>query len=173
MTQPLTSPRPSTAANATGEVRAHDRVVRYSRAGTAGPSLLLLAVDSSADLWPEFPRLLAERFRLVIPDLPADAAEAVTSFRGLLEGLGCASVDVIAAGRHIDAALALVLERHEGVGRVVVVPEEEGGTESPIQPGASNAVTAPIYVISRRLSVDEAIERVSAYLALAAPRARP
>lgn len=159
-------PTQSAAANATAEVRAHDRVVRYRRAGSAGPSLLLLAVGSSADLWPEFPRLLAERFRLVIPDLPDDAAEAATSFRSLLDGLGCASVDVIAAGRHCDAALELALEGHEGVGRVVLVPDVEDDRDSPInvQPRESSAVTALIYVISRRISVDEAVERVFAYL---------
>lgn len=157
-----TSMSPPRVANATAEVRAHDRVVRYRRAGHAGPSLLLLVADSSADLWPEFPRLLAERFRLVIPDLPVDAAEAARSFRSLLDGLGCASVDVIAAGGHCEAALELALEKHEGVGRVVLVPEVVDDAENTTngQPRESDALTAPIYVLSRQLDVDAALERL-------------
>ena len=99
MTQPIASV-PDTIA----EVRAHERVVRYRRSGAAGPALVLVAADPRTDLWPEFSPLLAERYRVINPDLP-DPGEAAQSLRSLLEGLGCLAVPLIAAGRHCDAAL--------------------------------------------------------------------
>ena len=155
MTQPLVS---------SAEVRAHDRIVRYRRSGQAGAALLLLAADQATDLWPEFPRLLAERFRLVIPDLPALPSDVAPALRCLLDGLGSVGVPLIAAGRYCDAALELALERNEAVGQVVLVPEptaDEGWT------GASRpapSITSPIHVLPRTLRADEAIERVWEYL---------
>lgn len=164
MTQSLASP--TDAVNVTAEVRAHDRVVRYRRSGNTGPHLLLVVADSTSDLWPEFPRLLADRFRLLMPDLPEPAAEATRSLRCLLDGLGASGVSLLAAGRHCDAALALVLSGDESVGRVVLVPElSDDQFADPAEAVAAPRVAkAPIYVVSRRLSADEAMERVTEYL---------
>jgi hypothetical protein len=155
MTQPLASPE------TTAEVRAHERVVRYRRSGTTGPALVLVAADHGTELWPDFSRLLAERYRVISPDLP-DPADAAKSLRSLLEGLGCIAVPLIAAGRYCDAALELVLERHESVGRVLLVPElsDDEGLGAEVAALGSTAITAPLHVISRRLPVGEAIERV-------------
>jgi hypothetical protein len=164
MTQPLLSVH--SPAGASAEVRAHDRVVRYRRSGVSGPSLLLLAADSASDLWPEFPRLLAERFRLLMPDLPESVADATQSLRCLLDGLGSTAASVLAAGRYCDAALALAFAGHEGVGRLVLVPNVTEDAEALEEPRDARRVpAAPIYVLSRRLAVDDAIEKAIAYLA--------
>jgi hypothetical protein len=164
MTQPLVSV--NATADTSAEVRAHDRVVRYRRSGTRGPNLLLLAADSAADLWPEFPRLLSDRFRLFMPDLPQSGADATSSFRCLLDGLGATGVSVLAAGRYCDAALAVALAGDESVGRLVLVPEITVDAEPDSEPEAAPRVaTAPIYVLSRALPVDDAIAKAIAYLA--------
>lgn len=164
MTRPLASSR---AAPLTGiaEVRAHDRVVRYRRAGTVGPVLLLLASDSTTDLWPELPRLLADHFRLMIPDLGVQSDGAAASLRCLLDGLGGVGVPVIAAGKYCDAALELALEGNESVGRMVLVPEmsEDAGDAEGAQPRAA-ARRLPVEILRRNLPVDEALERVMAFL---------
>lgn len=154
------------AVDAAAEVRAHDRVVRYRRSGTRGPNLLMLAADPSSDLWPELPRLLAERFRLLMPELPETGADATQSLRCLLDGLGSTGISVLAAGRYCDAALALALAGDESVGRLVLVPELTGEADVDPEPEVAPRVAgAPIYVLSRQLPVDDAIEKVIAYLA--------
>src|SRR5687768_13803388 len=117
------------------EVRAHDRVVRYRREGTSGPPVLLVVADSTSDLWPE---------------APDDAAQ---SLRCLLEGLGCAGVPMIAAGRYCNTALELALERNEAVGRVLLVPEATEADETtddrsagPTGGGEATPGGLPIYV---------------------------
>ena len=162
MTQPLVS--------SSAEVRAHDRIVRYRRSGKAGPALLLLAADHSTDLWQELPRVLAERFRLVIPDLPASPPDVAPALRCLLDGLGSVGVPIIAAGRYCDAALELALERNEAVGRVVLIPEpslDDGWGQPPASSpdGASPAIPIPVHVLPRALAADEAMDRILAYLA--------
>jgi hypothetical protein len=154
------------------EVRAHDRVVRYRREGTSGPPVLLVAADSTSDLWPELPGLLAKQFRLLVPQLPEAPSDAAQSLRCLLEGLGCAGVPVIAAGRYCDAALELALERNEAVGRVLLVPgtTEAGETTDtrdadPTEGASADAL--PIYVLSRKLAVGAAFERAVEFLVAA------
>src|SRR5688572_4793214 len=156
MTQPLAS-----APETTAEVRAHERVVRYRRSGAAGPALVLVAADPGTDLWPDFVRLLAERYRVIFPDLP-DPSDAAESLRSLLEGLGCMAVPLIATGRYCDAALALARERHESVGRLLLVPElsDDDGLGAEVAALGSTVITAPLHVISRSLPVEEAIEKV-------------
>src|SRR5688572_17143700 len=100
---------------ATAEVRANNRVMRYRRSG-AGTALLLLSAWD--DLWPEFPALLAQHFRLVIPDLPDDDAEVAAVLHSLLEGLGGVAVPVIAAGRRRAAASQLATSDGDYVSRV-------------------------------------------------------
>lgn len=160
MTQSLAA-----APDTTAEVRAHERVVRYRRSGATGPTLVLVAADPGTDLWPDFSRLLAERYRVINPDLP-DPADAAKALRGLLEGLGCMAVPLIAAGRYCDAALELALERHESVGRLLLVPElsDDEGLGAEIAALGSTVVTAPLHVISRRLPVAEAMNRALGFL---------
>lgn len=160
MTQPLAS-APDTIA----EVRAHERVVRYRRSGSAGPALVLVAADPGTDLWPDFSRLLAERYRVINPDL-ADPGEAAKSLRSLLEGLGCMAVPLVAAGRYCDAALELALDCHESVGRVLLVPElsDDEGLDAEVAVLQATVITAPLHVISRRLPVEEAMHRAIGFL---------
>lgn len=171
MTQPLESTPRAAGATVSAEVRAHERVVRYSRVGNAGPDLLLLVTDSSSTGLPDFARLLAERFRLMIPDLPAAQAEAGKAVRSLLDGLGCLGIDVLAAGRHCDVGLELALAHDESVGQVVLIPEEmsdEGVTGVPAGSGGrSMARSAPIHVIPPGLSSRETAARVTDYLVAA------
>src|SRR5581483_12280075 len=106
-------PNRSTAApfpSATcAEVLAHDRVMRYRRFG-AGPAVLLLGEpEADGALWPELHRVLAARFRLIVPELP-DARTDVTAWLGdFLEGLGTSGVAIVAADPFCVPALELAL----------------------------------------------------------------
>lgn len=159
MTQTTTSP----AGEALAEVRAHDRVMRYRRSG-AGTALLLLAAGD--DLWPDFAERLAQHYRVVVPELPANVNEVAAELRCLLDGLGASQVPVIAAGRYCDAALELALGRNEFVGRVVLVPELAGAS-SDLPSGTYTrppVVTLPLCVLSRDMPAADALRRTIAFL---------
>ncbi len=161
MTQPFVS---LSSADGLAEVRAHDLVMRYRRLGSG--AILLLLARRHDEFWHELPALLAEHYRLVIPDLPDDAGEVAKTMACLLDGLGAMDVPVIAAGRYCDAALGLALGRNEYVGRVVLVPETLGPTSDvPSQEKARDPVrTIPLCVIPRSLDANEAFGRVLRFL---------
>ncbi len=159
----MTHTTASPAGDAVAEVRAHDRVLRYRRSG-AGTALLLLAAGD--DLWPGFAEGVAEHYRLVVPELPADVSEVAGAVRSLLDGIGASEVPVIAAGRYCDAALELALGRNEFVGRVVLVPEPVG--EASDLPSGMYArppvITLPLCVLSRDMPAADALRRTITFL---------
>jgi hypothetical protein len=163
MTQPIVSPASDAVADVRAQVHAHDRVVGYRRSG-AGTALLLLAADD--ELWPGFAERLAEHYRLVVPELPANVNEVAGVVRCLLDGLGASGVPVIAAGRFCDAALELALGRNEFVGRVVLVPELMGET-SDLPSGTYSRppmIALPLCILSRDLPVADALRRTITFL---------
>ena len=168
MTQPIVSPAGDAVAEVRAQVHAHDRVVGYRRSG-AGTALLLLAEGD--DLWPGFAERLAEHYRVVVPELPANVNEVAGVVRCLLDGLGASQVPVIAAGRYCDAALELSLGRNEFVGRVVLIPQPVG--ESSDLPSGTYSrppmITLPLCIVSRSLPVADALRRTVNFLRATAP----
>ena len=174
MTQPIVSPAGASLASLASpaevraQVHAHDRVVGYRRSG-AGTALLLLAEGD--DLWPGFAERLAEHYRLVVPELPANVNEVAGVVRCLLDGLGASQVPLIAAGRYCDAALELALGRNEFVGRVVLVPEL-AGESSDIPSGTFTrppVITLPLCILSRDMPAADALRRTVNFLQATAP----
>ena len=144
------------------EVRAHDQVMRYRRAGT-GPAVLLLDREEGAPaLWPELDTALAARFRVIAPALPMEVEDLAARLAAFLEGLGVARVSVVVAGRLCGPALELAPGAHE-VERVVLVPSgpaEEAACEAALAAGGP----VPILVVRRSLDATEALPLVLAFL---------
>src|SRR5437763_1728572 len=65
---------PCQIAEAWAEIRTHDHVTRYRRAGTGRAVVVLDAADGEP-LWPELIAALAERFRLIVPEVPPAAVD--------------------------------------------------------------------------------------------------
>jgi pimeloyl-ACP methyl ester carboxylesterase len=87
--------------------------------------LLLHDGGRSADQWREFVPLLESRFRVVVPDLPANDDEALEQLETLLDGERCgvighgtggALAQTLAVRGGVDAMVLLDSPRAEGVG---------------------------------------------------------
>ncbi|HKP15761.1 MAG TPA: hypothetical protein VJT85_06840 [Gemmatimonadaceae bacterium] len=104
------------------EVRAHDQVMRYRRAGAGRPIVVLRGADEPDALWPELDAELISRFRVVTPALPADCEDVAAWVGDFLEGLGLDRVAVLAAEPCCLSALELALLNAGQVERLVLVP---------------------------------------------------
>ena len=147
----------------TAEVRAHSLVMRYQRAGTGQP-ILVLGADASGDLWPELPGLLSDSFRVLVPERDDDMDGGAPDARWIscfLDGLGINEVSIVAGGRHCDVALELALGGAEGVRRVVLVPTAEEDAQPPQD---LSEVGAQLAVLWRGLPVEEAVARIERFL---------
>lgn len=156
------APAAATPPESWAEVRAHDQVMRYRRAGS-GPAVLLLDREEGAPaLWPELDAALAARFRVIAPALPMEVEDLAARLAAFLEGLGVARVSVVVSGRLCGSALELAPAAHE-VERVVLVPNgpaEEAACEAAVV--ASGPV--PVLVVRRSLAATEALPLVLAFL---------
>lgn len=159
---------PTHALESVAEVRARDAVVRYRRSG-AGPLVMLVAADGAAGpFWPGLADTLAERFRVVAPELPPGegASSIATRLYDFLDGIGARGALVLAAGRLCVPVLELAMRDMDQVARVVLVPD--GGSDDQPSDGmlltSTRSATIPLLVASRRLPPAEAIPLVVGFL---------
>jgi pimeloyl-ACP methyl ester carboxylesterase len=121
------APAPGNAAAASepwAEVRCSDRVMRYRRSG-AGPTMLLLGAGTpSSPLSTELVAALGARFRVIVPDLPADA-DVIAWVSDFLEGLGTGEVTLFATDQLCMPAIELAFRGIEQVKRLVLIPDGE------------------------------------------------
>jgi len=96
-------------------------VTAYRRAGSGAPVLLLFPGGGADPLGADVFARLAERFRVVAPDVP-DGIPFAAWLRDLIEGLGLERPGIVADGCFAGAARELAREDPERVGRVVAVP---------------------------------------------------
>jgi hypothetical protein len=152
----LNPPLPTTTL---AEVRAHDQVMRYRRAGAGRPVVVLRAASDAEPLWPELDASLAGSFRVITPEVPASGADVAHWVGGFLEGVGLERVTLVATEGFCLAALELALLGADQVERLVLVPAghagETGldGTLATSFPG----VAVPLLVVRRGLPAIEAL----------------
>jgi pimeloyl-ACP methyl ester carboxylesterase len=99
-------------ATSLAEVRAHGRVMRYHRLG-AGPPLVLLGPTGRAEE-------LAERFRVIVPEMPAHGEDVGAWLTAFLEGLGTTGVTVFAAEPFYSVARDVALADPDRVSHVIL-----------------------------------------------------
>jgi hypothetical protein len=167
----MQSPSPfNLPAETLAEVRAHDRVMRYRRAGTGRP---LVVLRGTADaLWPELDAHLVTRFRVITPELSADCGDLAAWLGTFLEGVGLARVTLLAAEPCCVAALELALLDGYRVERLVLVPgggAGETGLDGTLAttPGG---VSVPLLLLRRGLAAPDALRLLRDFLE---PDARP
>jgi hypothetical protein len=143
------------------EVRAHDQVMRYRRAGAGRPLVVLRRTPDA--LWPELDAHLVTRFRVVTPELSSHCGDLAAWVGDFLDGVGLDRVTLLAADPCCLAALELAGYRVE---RLVLVPSgaagETGldGTLATTLAGAS----VPLLVVRRGLASAEALRLVRGFL---------
>ena len=160
------TPAPAiTTSDSWAEVRASDRVMRYRRSG-AGPTLVLLGADTGpSPLSTEMVAALGERFRVIVPEVPAGAS--VSNFvPEFLEGLGTCHVSLIAANHLCMAAIELAFRGIDQIRRLVLIPDAE-----PDDSTAERAITTalgnppiPALIVRPGLTVTDTIPLVTTFL---------
>jgi pimeloyl-ACP methyl ester carboxylesterase len=142
------------SAETLAEVRAHDQVMRYHRAGTGRPLVVLRGAGDVEALWPELDAELVSRFRVVTPLLPADCEDVAAWVADFLEGLGLDRVVVLAAESCCLSALELALFDASLVERLVLVPAgavSETGLDGTLATTLAG-VSVPLIVVRRGLA---------------------
>jgi pimeloyl-ACP methyl ester carboxylesterase len=155
-------------ADSFAEVRAHDQVMRYRRAGTGRPLLLLRSSLEPHPLWAELDDALVGAFRVLTPDVPTAGVDVAVWMRGFLEGVGLERVTVIADDSLCIAALEMVLLNADQVERMVLVPAgtaSETGLDGTLATSLAG-VAVPLLVVRRGLSASEAIPLLMQFLRL-------
>src|SRR3954468_12123099 len=110
------------------EVRARDRVMRYSRTG-AGPTVLVLT-DAGEPLRRPLLEALAPHFRSLVPDLSPTEKNVATWLCHFLEGLGATMVSVVASGPYCIPALELALRGGDNIARLALISDGACSEES-------------------------------------------
>ena len=155
-------------ADSYAEVRAHDQVMRYRRAGTGRPLLVLRSSLQPHPLWAELDETLIGAFRVLTPDVPATGVDAAAWMRGFLEGVGLERVTIIADDSLCITALELALLNADQVERMVLVPAgtaSETGLDGTLATSLAG-VAVPLLVVRRGLSASEAIPLLTQFLGL-------
>jgi hypothetical protein len=158
---PLTTP-----AETLAEVRAHDQVMRYHRAGMGRPVVVLRGADDANALWPELDAELVSRFRVVTPELPAECEDVAAWVAGFLEGVGLDRVVVLAAESCCLSALELALFNAYLVERLVLIPAgavSETGLDGTLATTLAG-VPVPLIVVRRGLSAAVALPLLRNFL---------
>lgn len=148
------------------EVRAHDQVMRYHRAGAGRPLVLLRSAAGSDALWPELEEQLVARFRVFTPELPPDCEDVAAWVKGFLEGVGLDRVVVVAADPCCLSALELALLGAPQIERLVLVPgglAGETGLDGTLAT-AYAGMSVPLLVVRRGLSAAEALPLLGQFL---------
>ena len=155
--------RSTHSAETLAEVRAHDQVMRYRRAGAGRPLVVIRGRPDA--LWPELESDLAARFRVLTPEL-SDDGDVAARARDFLEGVGLDRVALLAAEPFCVSALELVLLDACQVERLVLVPSgaaAETGLDGTLATTLAG-VTVPLLVVRRGLSSDPAVALVRGFL---------
>jgi pimeloyl-ACP methyl ester carboxylesterase len=148
------------------EVRAHDQVMRYHRAGAGRPVVLLRSAAGPDALWPELEEQLVARFRVFTPELPPDCEDVAAWVKGFLEGVGLDRVVVVAADPCCLSALELALLGAPQIERLVLVP---GGLAGETALDGTLATTfqgvpVPLLVVRRGLSAADVLPLLQQFL---------
>jgi pimeloyl-ACP methyl ester carboxylesterase len=157
----------STRAEAVrAEVRCGDLVTLYMRAGVGRPIVLLRAASAPGDVWNELSSRLAERFRVLVPDVAVERAEFADWLRGFFDGLGLTSVSLVvdeSLGVGVIGCALLDLERVERLVLLTAADSEATGLEAVIS-DADRRETLPLLVVLGTASADELAERITRFL---------
>jgi hypothetical protein len=148
------------------EVRAHDQVMRYHRAGVGRPLVLLRTAAAPDALWPELEEQLVARFRVLTPELPPDCEDVAAWVKDFLEGVGLDRVVVVATDPCCLSALELTLLGAQQIERLALVPSGlagETGLDGTLAT-TFQGVPVPLLVVRRGLSAAEALPLFQQFL---------
>ncbi|MEO8448718.1 MAG: hypothetical protein ABI647_02945 [Gemmatimonadota bacterium] len=154
----MNSEQPSTISStryesARAAVRVGDVVTRYLRAGVGRPVLLLRGSQEPDLFWSGLAAGLAERVRVIVPELSEPFADFSGWLLAFLEGLGLHSVGVVAEDAAGLAAIAFALAEPDRIQQIVLltVASSEPADNDPGfgEPLAPRGLAVPLLIVPR------------------------
>ena len=145
------------------EVRVGDHVIRYLRRGT-GPSIVVVSdAGDSHPMWRRLIESLAPSHRIFLTEPPPAGVDMASWLRGFIEGIGLASIILIAGGTTGPAAMEVAAVDDFTVRKLILLPVDGTSASSeydawpPDAPGNFLALTAG--------SADESLSRIERFIA--------
>ncbi len=114
-------------------VRVGDTATEYVRSGSGRPVILLTQAANPLPLWNAVIEAVAERYRLIAPDVTPGADDFAVWLGQFLDGLGLARVLVLADGPMSAPAIGFAMLDPDRVERLVVI--------TPTAPSAAEPLT--------------------------------
>lgn len=148
------------------QVRSADYTTRYIRVGAGQPVVIVDATMDPGALWPELIGRLADRGRVILPEVHGGHDRFTPWLRSFLDGMGLPPVTLIATGELCLAALEFALLEPERVRRLVLVPAgraEETGLASVITPSVGVS-SVSMLVVRRDCPPADAIPLIERFL---------
>src|SRR5262245_40305962 len=157
---------PPHSVGSLAEVRAHDQVMRYHRAGVGRPLVLLRTAACPDSLCPALEAQLVARFRVFTPEIPPDCEDVAAWVKDFLEGVGLDRIPLVAADPCCLSALELALLGADLIERLVLVPYGFGGETGLDGTLATTyaGVSVPLLVVRRGLAAAEALPLLRQFL---------
>jgi hypothetical protein len=141
------------------EVRSGGRVIRYRRGGAGTGATVLVLLSEAGSLRDELLESLSGHFRSLVPELSPTEPNVATWLTQFLEGLGAATVSVVASGSFCIPALELALRGGDQIVRVVVIADGRCGEE--VSEGAlhaaSRSLAMPLYIVNHDASPQDVV----------------
>ena len=149
------------------EVRAHDTVMRYLRTGAGRPVLVLRSPETPDPLGPALIETLRRSYRLIVPEPPAPDVDVSGWIAGFLEGLGTATVRILATDRFCIPALELALLESDQITRIVLISDGPATTDAGrgLLETAMGRSGVPLLVVRNAQPAHEAVALIADFLA--------
>ena len=154
----------STPTASFAEVRAHDQIMRYHRAGAGRPVVVLRASPDARSLWPELDEALSSAFRVLTPEVPP--TDVARWLGGFLEGVGLDRVTLVATDDFCLPAIELALLSADQIERLLLVPSghaRETGLDGTLAAPLAGVVV-PLLVLRRGMPAVDALPLAMQFL---------
>jgi hypothetical protein len=140
--------------------------MRYRRSG-AGPTVILLGADTGpVPLSGDLIAALTERFRVIVPEVPA-GADVLTWLADFLEALGTSDLTIVAANHLCMPAIELAFRDSDQIRRMVLIPDgepDDSTAEGALRTSLGTGLV-PLLIVRPGLSAEASIPIVTTFIA--------
>lgn len=145
------------------EVRVGDHVIRYLRRGS-GPSIVVVSdAGDSHPMWLRLIESLAPSHRIFVTQPPPTGVDMASWIRGFIEGIGLASIILIAGGAAAGAAMEVAAADDFTVRKLILLPVD--GDEAGLDYDASPADAVGNFLALTAGSAEESLSRLERFIA--------
>lgn len=146
------------------EVRVGDHAIRYMRRGT-GPSIVVVSDDGdSHPMWRRLVESLAPNHRIFLTQPPPAGVDTPSWLRGFIEGIGLASIILIAGGAAAPAAMEVAAADDFTVRKLILLPID--GPAPSTEYDAWPADAPENFLALTASSAEESLSRIERFIAM-------